>query len=118
MNKRIFTQHQIQQIRSNPYVQSVSEKYVMYTDVFKQHALDQYLKEHIPAKEIFTQAGFDLDIIGHEIPRRCISRWRTHGSISRPKGRRKVYDDKDVEIAYLRAENAFLKKLRAQRAEK
>jgi hypothetical protein len=38
-------------------------------------AMKQYLEEGIPAKDIFRKAGFDLWVIGIDIPQNCIYHW-------------------------------------------
>ena len=81
---------------------------------------------------IFEEAGFDLALIGKNIPIECLRRWRRVYGIkgveklnveTRGKGggrpRKNGLTDAEkikrmeVEIAYLKAENDFLAKLRA-----
>ncbi|WP_460012641.1 HTH domain-containing protein [Lysinibacillus sp. CTST325] len=47
----------------NPYVKAVNDKSISYTDEFKQFFIDEYEKGKSP-REIFLEAGFDIDIIG------------------------------------------------------
>ncbi len=119
MSTRIFTPSVQQQLRNNPNVASCTAKSITYTKEFKEYALYAYQTEYRNAKEIFVSSGFDLDVIGHDIPHQCIARWQRYG-IAGTRGRPKqvVFTTLEAELAYLKAENAFLKQLRAQRAEK
>jgi hypothetical protein len=133
MSKRIFTQEQINELLKNNYVTSCREKSISYHKDFKLFAVKQY-ESGLPAREIFTQAGFDERVIGSKTPRRCLQRWmkvfRTKGvnhlsleTRGRGGGRPKTHWASDREklkyleaqVAYLRAENAFLAKLRKKR---
>lgn len=86
--------------------------------------------------EIFMEAGFDLAVIGNENPKECLKRWRktfkTKGVAGllkdkRGKGggrpRTKNLTDKEkieyleAKVAYLKAENDFLAKLRVAQKE-
>jgi hypothetical protein len=118
MSKRTFTQQQQDYLQSLNAVQSCTSKSITYTKEFKEHALHAYLQDYRNAKEIFESEGFDLDTIGHSTPNQCIARWKRDGIESR-RGRPKkqVFPSLEAELAYVKAENALLRKLRAQRAE-
>lgn len=122
MSKRIFTDEQVKQLRSNSNVSACSSKSITYSEEFKLKALIQY-KEGLTSREIFTLAGFDLDVVGKEIPKECLYRWRrrTGKRSGRPKTRGVTKEDKikrlEAQVAYLKAENSFLAHLRARRAE-
>ncbi len=135
MSKRRFSKEQIEILLRNPHVQRCSEKSITYRKDFKVSALEQY-RGGLPPNEIFRQARFDIDMIGHETPKRCLYDWRevvrdkgikelsveTRGK-GRGGGRPKTTwsTDKEklkyleIQVAYLKAENAFLAKLRKQR---
>ena len=137
MNRRIFTREQIQELLKNPYVVKCSPKAITYANDFKVKVVKQHREQYLTAKEVFIKAGFDLEIIGQETPRWCLKRWgkiyRTKGEErlaiesrgKAPTGRPRIREitDQDrikrleAENAYLRAENDFLAKLRAKRAE-
>jgi hypothetical protein len=88
-------------------------------------------------KQIFEHFGIDLDIIGVKTPKECLKRWNriyrsrglsglsedTRGRKSTGRIRVKGLSDEDkikrleLEVLYLKAENDFLAKLRAKRAE-
>ncbi|MDD1505985.1 IS3 family transposase, partial [Lysinibacillus sp. CNPSo 3705] len=63
MSKKLFTKQQQSQLKLNPYVKAVSDKSITYTDEFKQFFIDEFEKGKYP-REIFLEAGFDIDIIG------------------------------------------------------
>jgi len=137
MSKRIFTKEQIEELSKNKNVEKCSEKSITYNKDFKVKAVKQYYDEYMMPNEIFEQAGFDLDIIGKGNPRHLLSEWRkvfqnkgvnALNSENRGKAKgggrpRKIKDKSDKDkmerleatVVYLKAENDFLKKLRAKR---
>jgi len=130
MSKRIFSKEEIETLSQNPNVSKCSEKSITWSKDFKISAVRQY-QDGLPAQEIFRQAGFNIDLVGHETPRMCLKCWRkifkdkgwsglkveTRG---KGGGRPKINwtNDKEkmrymeAQIAYLKAENDFLAKLR------
>lgn len=133
MSIRRFTEQQIKELLQNPNVERCSEKSISYSKEFKIKAVDRYQKVGVSPNQIFTEAGFNLDLIGKEVPGDCLHCWlkifRTKGieelSIetrgkSKSGGRPKTNwpDDKEkikyleAKVAYLKAENDFLAKLR------
>jgi transposase-like protein len=136
MSKRRFTPEQMTKLKSNCNVSKCSEKSISYAKEFKLLAVKQYNDEGKSPKRIFRDAGFDLDMIGENIPKERLENWRkifrtkgitglkteTRGRCGgRPKtkGITDAYRIKRLEaqVAYLKAENDFLAKLRAKRAE-
>jgi len=136
MSKTIFTEEQIEQLSSNANVSRCGERSITYGKNFKLNAVQLY-QQGLTSTEIFRQAGFDLNVIGRGKPKECLKRWnrtcRIKGEAvlateTRGKGGgrpRKIQDKSDAdkikrleaEVAYLKAENDFLTKLRAKRAE-
>lgn len=134
MSKRIFNQVQIVALMSNPNVKRCSPKSITYAQEFKLLAINKYYQEDYGPKMIFEEAGFDLDVIGRDMPEKCMSRWRktynnrgidslknenrgiSHNG-GRPKTKGITEQEKikrmEIEITYLKAENDFLAKLRA-----
>ncbi|MHB0885730.1 MAG: HTH domain-containing protein [Bacillota bacterium] len=130
---RLFSPEDRARLLRNPNVLRASEKAITYSPDFKVEALRQNTVEGKPPVEIFLDAGFDLDLVGHETPRRCLKRWRKiltqHGqqwlgsdqrgkhSTGRPLKRELTVEDKlrraEARIRYLEKENEFLKKLDA-----
>mgnify|MGYP001597088958 CR=1 FL=1 len=135
MSKRIYNGEQIEQLSKNRNVAKCSERSIAYSRDFKIRAVKLYEQGSTPT-EIFTEAGFDLRMVGRKKPKECLSRWtrfyRTKGiegliieTRGRNGGRPKTKNLSDAEnikrleakVAYLKAENDFLAKLRAKRAE-
>lgn len=133
MSKRIFTQEQIVSLLQNKNVAACSEKSITYHKEFKLATVKRY-QEGLPPSAIFTEAGFSLSLIGRKTPKWCLERWRKvydmkgiagletdgRGSKSgRPPnlarmGEKEKLKYLEAQVAYLRAENAFLAKLRKQ----
>lgn len=118
MSHRIFTHSQQEELQKNLHVRSCSAQSISYHQKFKKEVLHAYQNEYRNAREIFETAGFNLDIIGKDIPHQCISRWKRDG-IEGKRGRTKklVFPSLEAELAYVKAENIHLKQLRAKRAE-
>ncbi|GAB6179794.1 hypothetical protein JCM14036_11130 [Desulfotomaculum defluvii] len=74
MSKIIFSSDDIKKLETNPYVAKVSERSITYTNDFKRLFIDQYLKGKLP-RAIFTDAGFDIDIIGVKRYEQAAYRW-------------------------------------------
>jgi transposase-like protein len=134
MSKRRFTTAQITELLNNPNVARCSVKSITYAKEFKVRAIKQYQELGWSAVMIFKEAGFDPSLIGKEIPGDCLTRWRKRlarsglaglnteargksGRGGRPQTKGLMDTDKikrmAIEIAYLKAENDFLAKLRA-----
>lgn len=134
MSKRIFSQEQIDELSKNKNVLRCSDKSITYHYDFKVAAIKQYQNEGLSATQIFKQAGFNMDTIGRDAPVDNLKRWRkvfnakginglSTEARGRGGGRSKANwsNDKEklkyleVQVAYLKAENAFLAKLRKKR---
>jgi transposase-like protein len=132
MGKRRFTETQIAGLSKNKNVSKCSEKSITYGKEFKVLAIKQYYKNGYSPRMIFEKAGFNLALIGKNIPIECLRRWRRVYKIKgikklsvenrgkgggRPKTKGLTDADRikrlEVENAYLKAENDFLAKLRA-----
>jgi transposase-like protein len=129
MSKRIFSEGELETLRNNPNVAKCSSKSITFSKDFKLKAVKTYYEDGQSANIIFRQAGFDLAVIGRTTPKFRLRDWKkiykTKGetalnteSRGRGGGRRSKQDD-DVEylqakIAYLEAENSFLKKLKTK----
>ncbi len=125
------------ELRKNPNIAKCSQKAVTYSKDFKLKSVKQYLEENLSCTEIFRLAGFDISILGRNIPKDRIGDWkyiyRTYGeaglstdrrgrsSPGRPRtanlSEKEKMERLEAEVAYLKAENDFLKQLRAKRAE-
>ena len=130
MSKRIFSEEQIKMLLQNPNVERCSEKSISYNKDFKILAVEKY-RVGLPPNEIFRQAKFDIEMIGRKTPKRCLQSWRrifndkgiqklsveTRGKGGgRPKvnwgNEKEKIKYLETQIAYLKAENDFLAKLR------
>jgi transposase len=132
----MFTQEQIEELSKNENVTRCSGKSISYSNDFKIKAVKQYNEKGLTPKEIFRKAGFDLEVIGKEKPKSLMRDWNQIHRIKgirglleenrgrgggRPKTKNLTDADKikrlEAEVAYLKAENDFLARLRAKRAE-
>lgn len=135
MSKRIFTKEQIASLLENKHVASCSEKSITYRGDFKLAAVRRYQEGLSPAA-IFAEAGFNLALMGRKTPEWCLKRWRKisnakgvqglrndgrgQHSGGRPPGIARMNEKEklkylEAQVEYLKAENAFLAKLRKQR---
>lgn len=135
MSKRIFTREEVEVLLQNRNVEKCSEKSITYSKDFKLAAVQQYHEQGMTSREIFRQAGFGIDTIGRNQPKECLQRWKksfqkkglkgledTRGRLGgRPKTKGLTEADTikrlEAEVAYLKAENDFLARLRAKRRE-
>lgn len=116
-------------LKKNPNVSKVTAKNVTYTSAFKVNAVQRYFSGDT-YETIFSDAGINLSLFEDQYARKAVERWRKIfaksgaegfekerrgiGATGRPKG--KMFKSIEAEVAYLRAENDFLKKLRALEA--
>jgi putative transposase len=131
-DSRIFNEQEMKQLEQNPSVLRVSEKAITYSPAFKVAAVQAYHKGITP-REIFLQAGFNMEVIGNDVPKKSLLRWRNvyaasgeAGLLEERRGKgstgRKAIDELSMEeqllraearIKLLEAENDLLKKLEA-----
>lgn len=102
---------------ANPHVKFVKDKQIGYSTPFIEGALAA-AEKGMPLAQYWSSRGFDIGDFKPAYFRKSIARWKLqyrHGEIvHKKKGRAvAVFRDMAEEIAYLRAENAFLKELRA-----
>lgn len=130
-----FSKEQIKTLLKNPNVEGCSGKSIKYSKDFKVAAIKKW-QSGISPKQIFIQAGFDVYAIGKKKPKDCLLRWRRIFNEKSEKGlkteqrgksksggrpKKKWNNNKEkikyleAEIAYLKAENDFLAKLRKKR---
>ena len=135
MSKIIFTEEQVKELLKNPCVAKCSKKSITYNPDFKVRAVKQHKEQFATIKEIFARAGFNLEVLGERRPEKCLERWsktyktkgekklaeERRGRLGRPRIKKLTDADRikrlEAENAYLKAENDFLAKLRAKRAE-
>ena len=130
MSKNIYNEFQIKELEKNPNVRSASDRSISYSPKFKLRAVMDYKEGKTPS-QIFSEQGFDLDMIGKDQPKQCLKRWRNSyekfgeegllterrgkGSTGRPSSKDLSAEEKlrkaEARIKFLEAENDFLKKL-------
>lgn len=128
MSKKVFTKREIKILSNNPYVKSVSDKGITYTDQFKQFFISQTENGKFP-REIFEDCEFNLEIIGMDRVHSAGKRWRAAyrkdgilglrdtriGNSGRGKNQELTPEEKysrlEVENNLLKAENELLKKI-------
>ena len=122
-------------LRKNPCIVRITERSITYTFDFKKRALELH-KQGVSSKEIWRRAGFDMQTWVKDYTKDCLKRWKKiaskngfeglarhqgEGSTGRPKTKGVTDADKikrlELQVKYLKAENDFLAKLRAKRAE-
>ena len=133
--RTIFSSEQIAHLSKHPCVWRVSERTIHYTVEFKMRALELYEKG-IKPRDIWKQAGFEVGIWKKYYCQNTLKDWRRLvkkgglESLTKPSGiqadggyRRSRSPEADrvrrleLQVRYLQAENAFLARLRAKRAE-
>lgn len=132
VNRHRFTAHEVRLLEANPNVLNVTENTITYAPEFKLAAVNANREGKSP-QQIFTEAGFQLSIIGRDKPKECLKRWRVayseygeEGLLNERRGkiktRRNSSQNLSVEeqlkraearIKLLEIENDFLKKLEA-----
>ena len=114
MIKKKFTEKQKKELLQNKNVLGLKGCSILYLPEFKEHALLLYQKG-MSAVQIFSDAGFDLNLMDKEYPVKLLSKWRlkknnqTSESLIPSSKEKKLI----ARIQYLEAENEFLKKLKA-----
>ncbi|WP_342505824.1 IS3 family transposase [Sporosarcina sp. FSL K6-2383] len=121
MSKKLFTDQEQKILVKHPYVKAVSEKGITYTDEFKAIAIKGY-EDGKSSREIFEDAGFDIDIVGIQRALSALKRWRAaykENGVSGLEDTRKYHSGRplkrqlsvDEKYARLEAQNELLKKI-------
>ena len=131
--RTIFSGDEIAELKRNPCVFNCTAKSVHYTYEFKRRALDMYA-QGVGPKEIWRRAGFDVAkwnknyfVLTLRDWKRIVARdgeegLNKLGGLQYDRGPKNTDKDKlkrlELQVKYLQAENDFLAKLRAKRAER
>jgi transposase-like protein len=125
-----FSESERKVLLANKYVSKITGSHVVFTSSFKIKAVEMNVEGHSPS-DIFLRLGIDPAFFLPDYPKKSVSRWRKiyleEGKEAleqeqrgkKAKGRpKKTYDPNDMDsvrarLAYLEAENDFLKKLHA-----
>lgn len=75
MGRGRFTEEEINYLKKSPYVTSVDEMKIIYSNEFKFHFMSQYNKGKKPA-QIFREAGLHPEILGSKRIERAAARWK------------------------------------------
>lgn len=128
MTKRLLTKNEQEQLKKNPYIKSVSDKSITYTDEFKRHFIVENENGQLP-REIFEAAGLSEELIGLDRIKTAGKRWRAAYRKSgveglkdtritnsgRPLERELTLEEKitrlEAKNRLLQAENELLKKM-------
>lgn len=128
MSKKLFTDEEVNILSKNKYVKNVTNKGITYTDEFKKLFILENESGKFP-RQIFEDAGFDVDILGMKRIKSSGSRWRSaykYGGANglqdtrkyntgRPTTKNLSLEEKyarlEAQIKLLKAENELLKKL-------
>lgn len=65
MGVHYFSDKQVEELRRNPYVDKASIKAITYSEVFKQHFMNELKHGKFPT-QIFREAGFDTKVVGKQ----------------------------------------------------
>ena len=131
MERGIFTPEQVKTLLANPNVANCTPKAITYSKEFKIRAIKEYYEQGLSPIAIFSKAGFDLNVLGADKPKDCLKRWRKiykargeQALLTESRGKNggkkpKSKESADIEylqtkIAYLEAENDFLRKLKTK----
>ncbi len=128
MSKKIFSEQEILELSKNKYVKNVSSKGITYTNEFKIQFIAES-ENGRTSRQIFEDAGFDINIIGVKRIDSSSLRWRTSyknkgisglddtrtlnsgRTLNRELTLEEIISKKDAEIEYLKAELELIKKL-------
>lgn len=117
MGINYFTDEQVEELRKNPYVTSVTNKYINYAEQFKELFFEDYQKGTVPS-EIFRKYGFDPKALGKSRRENFVKLMKKQslritgftdtrkGNSGRPATKELT---KDEEIARLKQKNEILK---------
>ena len=75
MARGILTQDELDQLNDNPYVIYAEEKRIVYSNEFKFLFINELHSGKKPSR-IFTDAGFDISVLGSKRIERAAARWK------------------------------------------
>lgn len=128
MSKKLFTDEEVKLLSKNKYIKNITNKGITYTDEFKKLFIVENENGKFP-RQIFEDAGFDINILGIERIKSSGARWRSsykYGGANALQDTRKYntgrpttknlsieekYARLEAQNKLLRAENELLKKL-------
>ncbi len=124
MKRRIFTEEARLELEQHPNILKVLNSNVEFKEEFKRKALQEHDEEGKTCRQIFAEAGIPAWLNISDYAESNIKRWRNQFKRKDvlKRGRPKlIEEDKPIsemsleelskQVAYLRLENEFLKKL-------
>lgn len=119
MSKKLFTNEEVKLLSKNKYVKNITNKGITYTDEFKHLFIVENESGKLP-RQIFEDAGFDINILGIRRIKSSGSRWRNsykYGGANGLQDTRKYNTGRqttknlslDEKYARLKAQNKLLK---------
>ena len=122
MSKIRFSKEEQARLRTLIAVEKVSDKTLVFTQAFKRRAV-LLSRQGKTANQIFREAGIDINLFPARYFHHVIKRWKKSNlqdgiKKGRPSKVAKKLKEMSIEelkarVAYLEAENDFLKKLKA-----
>ncbi|MFA9560697.1 HTH domain-containing protein [Evansella sp. AB-rgal1] len=125
MGKNKFSEEQQKQLRSNPFIEKVSETNISYTKEFKEHFYQEYQSGKGPSA-ILRDMGIDPTLLGKRRKDSLVQRVKDYAeridgcldlrgkNSGRPSTKELSEADRikqlEHQIRYLKQENEFLKK--------
>ena len=119
-----FTDEQVSLLRSNPWVKSVTPKYISFTKEFMEEFIFLHSKGQT-RYEIFESHGLPVDVIGRRTVKNTTGNWiaKSNSGIElsdekkgRPRTRELTKDEliamQQAKIEMLQQENEFLRQIR------
>lgn len=123
-----FTAEQIEKLKINPYVESVTDKYINYSETFKELFWNDYQNGMAPSA-IFKKYGFDPGILGAKRRNGFVYRIKQEakrlegfkdtrkGNSGRPVTKNLTPEEEIARLKHknkiLKQENDFLKRVRS-----
>ena len=128
MSRHVFTDEQIKELNNNPYVISVTSKYINYSEEFKELFLEDY-SNGMPPIDIFRKYGFDPDTLGEQRRHNFVMRIKKESqrldgfkdmrkvNSGRPRTKDLTSEERIAQLNHkidiLKQENDFLKRVRS-----
>lgn len=126
----IFSDLEKKRLLSTKWIERLTKNHVVFSPKFKLKAVKLYLEGYSPS-DIFKKFEIDLSLFNFGYSKQCLSRWKkiylekgakglkkeTRGKESKGRPKKKLVPTDKASLlkrlAYLEAENDFLKKLHA-----
>lgn len=128
MSKHVFTDEQIKELNNNPYVISVTSKYINYSEEFKKLFLKDY-NDGMPPIDIFRKYGLNPDLLGEQRRHNFVKRIKRQSqrldgfkdmrkvNSGRPRTKDLTSEERIAQLNHkiniLEQENDFLKRVRS-----